>query len=59
MAAREVYIWNHCGKPRQGITYDLIKQTKPNFKYALRVCMRIVIFFVGPYSFHIGFGVSQ
>ena len=38
MAAREVYIWKHSGKPRQGIIYDLIKQTKPNFKYALRVC---------------------
>ena len=38
-AARDAYLlWKHSGKPRQGVIYDLMKQTRSKFKYALRVC---------------------
>ena len=38
-AARDAYLlWEHSGKPRQGIIYDLMKQTRSKFIYALRVC---------------------
>ena len=38
-AARDAYLlWKHSGKPIQGVIYDLMKQTRSTFKYALRVC---------------------
>ena len=38
-AARDTYrLWKHSGKPRQGGLYDLMKQTRSKFKYALTVC---------------------
>ena len=38
-AARDAYLlWKDSGKPRQGVIYDLMKQTRSKFKYALRVC---------------------
>ena len=38
-AARDInLLWKHSGKPRQGVIYDLMKQTRSKFKYALRVC---------------------
>ena len=38
-AARDAYLlWMHSGMPRQGVIYDLMKQTRSKFKYALRVC---------------------
>ena len=38
-AARDAYLlWKHSGMPRQGVIYDLMKQTRSKFKYALRVC---------------------
>ena len=38
-AARDAYLlWKQSGKPRQGVIYDLMKQTRSKFKYALRVC---------------------
>ena len=38
-AARDAYLlWKHSGKPRQGVVYDVMKQARAKFKYALRVC---------------------
>ena len=38
-AARDAYLlWKHSGKPRQGGVYDIMKQARSKFKYALRVC---------------------
>ena len=38
-AARDAYLlWKHSGKPRQGVVYDIMKQARSKFKYALRVC---------------------
>ena len=30
--------WKHSGKPRQGVIYDLMKQTRSTFRYTLRAC---------------------
>ena len=36
-AARDAYLlWKHSGKPRQGVVYDIMKQARAKFKYALR-----------------------
>ena len=38
-AAREAYLlWRQTGKARQGIVYDLMRQSRSKFKYALRLC---------------------
>ena len=38
-AVRDAYLlWKDSGKSRQGVIYDLMKQTSSKFKYALRVC---------------------
>ena len=31
-------LWKHSGKPRRGVIYDLMKQTRSKFKYAISVC---------------------
>ena len=31
-------LWKHSGKPRQGVVYNIMKQARSQFKYALRVC---------------------
>ena len=39
MGGMDAYLlWKHSGKPRQGVVYDLMQQTRSTFKYALRVC---------------------
>ena len=38
-AARDAYLlWEHSGKLRQGVIYDLMRQTRSKFKYAITVC---------------------
>ena len=44
-AARDVYLlWKHTGKPRHGVVYDIMKQSRSRFKHGLRVCK--IIFFI-------------
>ena len=38
-ADREAYLlWKHSGKPRQGVVYDIMKQSRSRFKHGLRMC---------------------
>jgi len=30
--------WVYCGKPRTGVTYDIMRRTRSQFKLALRYC---------------------
>ena len=40
-AVRGAYLlWKHVGKPKQAVVYDMMKQTRSNIKYALRLCKR-------------------
>ena len=40
-AARYAYLlWKHSGKPRQGVVYDIMKQSRSRFKHGLRVCKK-------------------
>ena len=38
-AARDAYLlWKLGGKPRQGVIYDLMRNSRLRFKHALRMC---------------------
>ena len=39
--AREAFqSWRQLGKPKHGVTADIMRSTRANFKYALRACKR-------------------
>ena len=40
-AGRDAYLlWNHSGKHRQGVVYELMRSSRSQFKHSLRVCKK-------------------